>query len=115
MRICLIGPGIMPIPPTGWGGVEVLMWNYKIELEKQGHQVLIYNEYFGNNLVGDVTQEIFLESDIVRNTGYRSCFYRSIPMGPIENGRKIQMEFKENQKKFDPEEVYKDQPNPTKI
>ena len=50
MRICLIGPGIMPIPPTGWGGVEVLMWNYKLELEKQGHEVLICNDYFGNNL-----------------------------------------------------------------
>ena len=49
------------------------------------------------------------------HVGYRSCFYRSIPMGPIENGRKVEMEFLEKEKKFDPEEVYKDQPNPTKI
>ena len=47
--------------------------------------------------------------------GYRSCFYRSIPMGPIDNGREIEMEFLEKEKKFDPEEVYKGQPNPTKI
>ena len=49
------------------------------------------------------------------HVGYRSCFYRSIPMGPIENGRKVEMEFLEKEKKFDPEEVYKGQPNPTKI
>jgi phosphoribosyl-AMP cyclohydrolase len=36
-------------------------------------------------------------------------------MGPIDNGRKIKMEFLEEEKKFDPEEVYKGQPNPTKI
>jgi phosphoribosyl-AMP cyclohydrolase len=25
------------------------------------------------------------------HVGYRSCFYRSIPMGPIDNGREIEM------------------------
>ena len=49
------------------------------------------------------------------HVGYRSCFYRSIPLGPIDNARKIEMKFLENKKKFDPEEVYKGQPNPTKI
>ena len=24
MRVSIIGPGIMPIPPTGWGAVEIL-------------------------------------------------------------------------------------------
>ena len=49
------------------------------------------------------------------HVGYRSCFYRSIPIGPIDNGRKVEMKFLEKEKKFDPEEVYKGQPNPTKI
>ena len=49
------------------------------------------------------------------HVGYRSCFYRSIPMGPIENGREIKMKFEEKEKSFDPEKVYKGQPNPTKI
>ena len=49
------------------------------------------------------------------HVGYRSCFYRSVPMGPIDNGRKIEMKFLEKEKKFDPEKVYKGQPNPTKI
>jgi len=35
------------------------------------------------------------------HVGYRSCFYRSIPMGPIDNGREIEMEFLEKEKKFD--------------
>ena len=49
------------------------------------------------------------------HVGYRSCFYRSIPLGKIENAREIKMKFEERKKKFDPEKVYKDQPNPTKI
>jgi len=49
------------------------------------------------------------------HVGYRSCFYRSIPLGPIENGREVKMKFTEKEKKFDPEKVYKGQPNPTKI
>ena len=49
------------------------------------------------------------------HVGYRSCFYRSIPLGPIDNGRKIEMKFTEKEKKFDPKKVYKGQPNPTKI
>ena len=49
------------------------------------------------------------------HVGYRSCFYRSIPLGEIKNGREVEMKFAEKQKKFDPEKVYKGQPNPTKI
>ncbi len=49
------------------------------------------------------------------HVGYRSCFYRSIPLGKIDNARKIEMKFEEKEKKFDPDKVYKDQPNPTKI
>ena len=49
------------------------------------------------------------------HVGYRSCFYRSIPLGPIDNGRNVEMKFKEKEKKFDPKKVYKGQKNPTKI
>jgi len=49
------------------------------------------------------------------HVGYRSCFYRSIPLGKIQNAREIRMNFEEKEKKFDPEKVYKGQPNPTKI
>ena len=49
------------------------------------------------------------------HVGYKSCFYRSITLGKIENTEKVKIDFKERKKKFDPEVVYKNKPNPTKI
>ena len=49
------------------------------------------------------------------HVGYRSCFYRSIPLGKIKNTEKLEIEFKQKNKVFDPEEVYKNIPNPTKL
>ena len=46
------------------------------------------------------------------HVGYKSCFYRSVPLG---KSQKIKLKFKEKKKKFDPNKVYKDQPNPTKL
>jgi glycosyltransferase involved in cell wall biosynthesis len=43
MKIVLVGPGIMPIPPTGWGAVELLIWDYFNQLTKMGHDVRIVN------------------------------------------------------------------------
>ena len=43
MKITLVGPGIMPIPPTGWGAVEILVWDTKNALEDLGHEVQIIN------------------------------------------------------------------------
>ena len=43
MKIAIVGPGIMPIPPTGWGAVEILIWDQKLALEKLGHEVQIVN------------------------------------------------------------------------
>ena len=43
MKIAIVGPGIMPIPPTGWGAVEILIWDQKLALEKLGHEVSIVN------------------------------------------------------------------------
>ena len=49
------------------------------------------------------------------HVGYKSCFYRSIPLGKINNSEEVKLEFREKEKKFDPEKVYKGQPNPTKL
>ena len=69
--------------------------------------------------VDDDQDSIWLTVDIGDGSschvGYRSCFYRSIPLGPINDGKKIEMKFEEKEKKFDPEKVYKGQPNPTKL
>ena len=47
------------------------------------------------------------------HVGYRSCFYRSIPFG--EKSDSTILNFEEKEKVFDPEEVYGDAPNPTKL
>ena len=49
------------------------------------------------------------------HVGYKSCFYRSISLGKIQNEKKVEMDFKEKDKKFDPKKVYKNQSNPTKL
>ena len=49
------------------------------------------------------------------HVGYRSCFYRSIPLGKTKNLDNLEMKFKEKEKIFDPKEIYKDEPNPTKL
>src|ERR1700744_4735913 len=43
MKIVIIGPGIMPIPPLGWGAVEALIWDYGNYLKDMGHSVHIIN------------------------------------------------------------------------
>ena len=54
MRITLIGPGIMPIPPTGWGACEILIWDTKLALEKLGHEVQIVNTKDGRQIIGEI-------------------------------------------------------------
>ena len=49
------------------------------------------------------------------HVGYKSCFYRIVPLGKIQNSEKVEMKFKDKKKKFDPNVVYKGKPNPTKI
>ena len=54
MKISLIGPGIMPIPPSGWGAVEILIWDTKNALEKLGHNVQIVNTQNRNQIVEEL-------------------------------------------------------------
>jgi len=39
MRICQVTPGNIEIPPKGWGAIEKIIWEYKLTLERRGHQV----------------------------------------------------------------------------
>ena len=43
MKIALIGPGIMEIPPPKWGAVEMLIWDYALILKELGNRVQIIN------------------------------------------------------------------------
>jgi len=69
--------------------------------------------------IDDDQDSVWLSVDIGSgascHVGYRSCFYRSIPLGKIKNEEELEMEFKEKKKFFDPKKVYKGEPNPTKL
>lgn len=47
------------------------------------------------------------------HVGYRSCFYRSVPLHAAE--RPVRLTFTETEKAFDPIAVYGDAPNPTQL
>lgn len=58
-----------------------------------------------------------IPGDASCHVGYRSCFYRSVPVGAgaqNEDGSRA-LKFEEQQKSFDPKKVYGDAPNPTKL
>lgn len=67
--------------------------------------------------VDDDQDAIWLRVDVTGSgaschVGYRSCFYRAVPVGP-DAGQPLT--FTEDQKTFDPSEVYGDVPNPTQL
>ena len=51
------------------------------------------------------------------HVGYRSCFYRSIPLGKdvVSSEQPLKLTFTETEKTFDPRTVYGDAPNPTQL
>ena len=50
------------------------------------------------------------------HVGYRSCFYRTVPFGRVtDNKEQLTLQFTESEKVFDPDVVYGDAPNPTKL
>ena len=69
--------------------------------------------------IDDDQDSIWLSVDIGNgascHVGYRSCFFRSIPLGKIKNTQELEMKFKEEKKIFDPRKIYKDEPSPTKL
>ena len=72
-------------------------------------------------LVDDDQDCIWLRVDVAGgascHVGYRSCFYRSVPVGAeFENKQQdghIDLRWTDTEKVFDPDEVYGDAPNPT--
>ena len=59
MKIGFIGPGIMPIPPDGWGAVESLIWEIACELGEKGHEGMIINVPDLNEIVKTVKENDF--------------------------------------------------------
>lgn len=67
-------------------------------------------------LIDDDQDCIWLKVDVTGgascHVGYRSCFYRRIPLG-ANAGRPVSLEFTDTEKVFDPDVVYGEVPNPT--
>lgn len=72
-------------------------------------------------LVDDDQDCVWLRVDVAGgascHVGYRSCFYRRVPVGEAfansQSDGHIDLEWTDTDKVFDPEEVYGDAPNPT--
>lgn len=43
MKICLVAPGEISIPPDGWGALETVVWNQYIQLKQLNYNVHIIN------------------------------------------------------------------------
>ena len=129
--------GIIPVVTTDYSSGEVLMQGYMNEeaFKKtiETGQAVYYsrsrNELWHKGKTSGLIQtikEIRIDDDqdsvwlrvevtggASCHVGYRSCFYRSIPLG--DNKTKIVLQFEEKEKVFDPKKVYGNSPNPTKI
>ena len=131
--------GLIPVVTTDFKTGDVLMHGYmnveslkKTIESKEAHywsrsrqkiwrkgQVSGFVQKVREIRIDDDQDSLWMSVDIGNgascHVGYRSCFYRSIPLGKIKNTQEIEMEFKEKEKIFDPKKIYKDEPNPTKI
>ena len=131
--------GLIPVITTDFQTGDILMHGYmngealKKTIEtKEAHywsrsrkkiwhkgQVSDFVQIVKEIRIDDDQDSVWLSVDIGSgascHVGYRSCFYRSIPLGKIKNEKELEMEFKEKKKIFDPKKVYKNEPNPTKL
>ncbi len=72
-------------------------------------------------MIDDDQDCIWLRVDVAGgascHVGYRSCFYRQIPVGQAfaerQHDGRVELEFTDDEKVFDPKDVYGDAPNPT--
>tara|TARA_Y100000590_G_scaffold265044_1_gene297849 strand:- start:1187 stop:1654 length:468 start_codon:yes stop_codon:yes gene_type:complete len=131
--------GLIPVITTDFKAGDILMHGYMNEealkktIEtKEAHywsrsrkkiwrkgQVSGFIQKVKEIKIDDDQDSIWMSVDIGKgascHVGYRSCFYRSIPLGKIKNEQEIEIKFKEKNKIFDPKKIYKDEPNPTKL
>ena len=56
MKISIIGPGLMPIPPKGWGAVESLIWDMANALKDLGQEVQIINTTDPNKVLSAIKE-----------------------------------------------------------
>ena len=129
--------GLIPVVTTDFSSGEVLMQGYMNEEALKKTISLGEAVYFSRSRqalwhkgktsgliqkikeirIDDDQDCVWLRVDVKGgascHVGYRSCFYRSIPMD--NNKSKVVLKFEEDEKVFDPNKVYGDTPNPTKL
>ena len=129
--------GLIPVVTTDFNSGEVLMQGYMNEEALKKTILLSEAVYYSRSRktlwhkgktsglvqkikelrIDDDQDCVWLRVDVQGgascHVGYRSCFYRSIPFG--ENSTSTLLKFEEEEKVFDPKEVYGDAPNPTKL
>ena len=129
--------GLIPVVVTEYKTGNVLMLSYmnKEALEKtiltgEGYywsrsRGLLWKKGETSGMVHEI-KELFIDDDqdsvwlkvkvkglgASCHVGYKSCFYRKLEKSTDES---IQLKFIENAKTFDPEIVYTDSQNPTKL
>lgn len=129
--------GLIPCITTAAGSGEVLMLGYmnaealrrtiatgEAHYWSRSRQVL-WHKGASSGLVQKVVElridddqdavwlRVQIPGDASCHVGYRSCFYRSVEVGPGDARRPLK--FEESEKSFDPKLVYGDAPNPTKL
>ena len=129
--------GLIPVVTTDFSSGEVLMQGYMNEEAFKKTISLREAVYFSRSReklwhkgktsglvqkireirIDDDQDCVWLRVDVKGgascHVGYRSCFYRSIPID--SDNSKVILKFEEKEKVFDPKEVYGDAPNPTKL
>ena len=129
--------GLIPVVTTDFSSGEVLMQGYMNEEALKKTISLGEAVYFSRSRqalwhkgktsgliqkikeirIDDDQDCVWLRVDVKGgascHVGYRSCFYRSIPINNDKS--KVVLKFEEDQKVFDPNDRYGDAPNPTKL
>ncbi|WP_405234105.1 phosphoribosyl-AMP cyclohydrolase [Lentisalinibacter salinarum] len=130
--------GLIPVVTTDYETGELLMQGYMnaealartIETAEahyfsRSRQVMWHKgatsglvQHVREMLIDDDQDCVWLRVDVAGSgaschVGYRSCFYRKVPLGSDAVGGRMELEFTETEKVFDPEAVYGDAPNPT--
>ena len=125
--------GLLPVVTTDAKSGDVLMLGYQnaeaLELTIETGEAYywsrsrdcLWHKGATSGLIQDV-KNIYIDDDqdcvwlnvVVRgkascHVGYKSCFYREINL----ESKQLELEFIEDEKIFDPDEVYGDSPNPT--
>jgi phosphoribosyl-AMP cyclohydrolase len=131
--------GLIPVVTTDAASGEVLMHGYmnaealeKTIITGEAHywsrsRRALWHKGATSGLVQTVVEmridddqdAVWLRVDVAGgascHVGYRSCFFRSVPVGPRDADTPVPLTFEEREKVFDPQAVYGDVPNPTRL